>query len=299
MEESLNEKVIKIYIDGDVGLVWNNEDVMLLRKQHRIVGTLVGALPRAPCQNNLLGLPLQLSPEEVSVLLEKEVFPNKLSPEEIQAYEEQRHQSYTEQIPLYQQERRMDTIRNLSNIVKGKKAKRNQQLEHQKQLGMEIDDTEFEKEVEIDVDEIKIPPIDEKNSVVQIFTENPWINRTYKEAEWTFPSNAMQNLRYRVFKEFWEQGYFLTHGSKFGGDFLVYPGDPARYHSFFIVRCVKQTEKIPMMDIAAIERLGTSRIAEYKVILKPIWCNKLFQIWEQGEEAFKIVHSLFTKVHYK
>ncbi|XP_014781421.1 tRNA-splicing endonuclease subunit Sen34 isoform X2 [Octopus bimaculoides] len=265
MEESLNEKVIKIYVDGDVGLVWNNEDVMLLRKQHRIVGTLVGALPRAPCQNNLLGLPLQLSPEEVSVLLEKgiahliqEVFPNKLSPEEIQAYEEQRHQSYTEQIPLYQQERRMDTIRNLSNIVKGKKAKRNQQLEHQKQLGMEIDDTEFEKEVEIDVDEIKIPPIDEKNSVVQIFTENPWINRTYKEAEWIFPSNAMQNLRYRVFKEFWEQGYFLTHGSKFGGDFLVYPGDPARYHSFFIVRCVKQTETIPMMDIAAIERLGTS-----------------------------------------
>lgn len=74
------------------------------------------------------------------------------------------------QIPLYQQERRMDTIRNLSNIVKGKKAKRNQQLEHQKQLGMEIDDAEFEKEVEIDVDEIKIPPIDEKNSVVQIFT---------------------------------------------------------------------------------------------------------------------------------
>lgn len=56
------------------------------------------------------------------------------------------------------------------------------------------------------------------------FIENPWINRTYKEAEWTFPSNAMQNLRYRVFKEFWEQGYFLTHGSKFGGDFLVYPG---------------------------------------------------------------------------
>lgn len=25
MEESLNEKVIKIYVDGDVGLVWNNE----------------------------------------------------------------------------------------------------------------------------------------------------------------------------------------------------------------------------------------------------------------------------------
>ncbi|GAB1600854.1 tRNA-splicing endonuclease subunit Sen34-like [Argonauta hians] len=265
MEESTNDKVIKIYVDGDVGLVWNNEDVMILRKQHRIVGTLVGALPRAPYQNSLLGLPLQLSPEEVSLLLEKgivlpveEVFPNRPSPKETKAYEDQRHHSYTHQIPLYQQERRLDTIRNLSNIAKGKKAKRNQLLELQKQSGMDIDDAEFEKEVEIDIDEIKIPPINEKSSVVQIFTEDPWVTRTYKEVEWTFPSNATQNLRFQVFKEFWEQGYFLTNGSKFGGDFLVYPGDPARYHSFFIVRCVKQTEKIQMMDIAAIERLGTS-----------------------------------------
>jgi len=31
-------------------------------------------------------------------------------------------------------------------------------------------------------------------------------------------------LKYHVFTYFWEKGYFLTGGGKFGGDFLVYPG---------------------------------------------------------------------------
>ena len=45
-------------------------DVKVLREVHHIVGSLVGALPRAPRQNSLMGLPLQLMPEEANVLLE-------------------------------------------------------------------------------------------------------------------------------------------------------------------------------------------------------------------------------------
>ena len=46
-------------------------DAKILREDYRIVGTLVGSLPRAPRQNTHLGLPLQLLPEETSLLLEK------------------------------------------------------------------------------------------------------------------------------------------------------------------------------------------------------------------------------------
>jgi hypothetical protein len=39
-----------------------------------------------------------------------------------------------------------------------------------------------------------------------------------------------------VFADLHAQGYFLTSGSKFGGDFLAYPGDPNLYHAQFVVR---------------------------------------------------------------
>jgi len=39
-----------------------------VREDHRIVGNLVGCLPRAPHQNGHLGLPLQLSVEEATLL---------------------------------------------------------------------------------------------------------------------------------------------------------------------------------------------------------------------------------------
>jgi len=35
---------------------------------------------------------------------------------------------------------------------------------------------------------------------------------------------STEEQKYRVFSYFWEKGYFLTSGGKFGGDFLVYPG---------------------------------------------------------------------------
>ena len=36
--------------------------------------------------------------------------------------------------------------------------------------------------------------------------------------------SSSDSQKYRVFSYFWEKGYFLTGGGKFGGDFLIYPG---------------------------------------------------------------------------
>ena len=41
---------------------------------------------------------------------------------------------------------------------------------------------------------------------------------------WEFPMSRKDTMKYRVFSYFWEKGYFLTGGGKFGGDFLIYPG---------------------------------------------------------------------------
>ncbi|CAI8024025.1 tRNA-splicing endonuclease subunit Sen34 [Geodia barretti] len=55
---------------GEMGVC---SDVYRLRVEWRVVGGLVGALPVQPRQSGQLGLPLHLSPEELSHLLEKGV----------------------------------------------------------------------------------------------------------------------------------------------------------------------------------------------------------------------------------
>ena len=47
----------------------NFADVIRLRREHRIVGNLIGCPPKTPHQQVDCGLPLVLSPEEVSVLV--------------------------------------------------------------------------------------------------------------------------------------------------------------------------------------------------------------------------------------
>ena len=42
-----------------------------LRREHHILGVLVGTLAQIPQQNVFLGLPLQLQPEEARLLVEK------------------------------------------------------------------------------------------------------------------------------------------------------------------------------------------------------------------------------------
>lgn len=36
--------------------------------------------------------------------------------------------------------------------------------------------------------------------------------------------NNLERIRYKVFKDLWSKGFYLTCGMKFGGDFLVYRG---------------------------------------------------------------------------
>ena len=67
---------------------------------------------------------------------------------------------------------------------------------------------------------------------------------------WRHPTSGKERLKYATFKHFWSLGYFLTNGVKFGGDFLAYPGDPTRFHSFYVVRCLAGDEESTPNDTA-------------------------------------------------
>ncbi len=53
------------------GAVYDVEDIFRLRCSYRVVGNLVGAIPGYPSQTELTASPLLLSPEEVTLLLQK------------------------------------------------------------------------------------------------------------------------------------------------------------------------------------------------------------------------------------
>lgn len=51
---------------------------------------------------------------------------------------------------------------------------------------------------------------------------------------WSYPETSAQKARCGVFRALWEKGYYMGCGIKFGGDFLVYPGELQRSLLSFI-----------------------------------------------------------------
>ncbi|KAG8217886.1 hypothetical protein J3R82DRAFT_6052 [Butyriboletus roseoflavus] len=75
---------------------------------------------------------------------------------------------------------------------------------------------------------------------------------------WDYPETPMQHARCGVFRNLWEKGYFLGGGIKFGGEYLVYPGDSLRYHSHFVASVIESpAAPLRPMELVAHGRLGT------------------------------------------
>lgn len=70
-------------------------------------------------------------------------------------------------------------------------------------------------------------------------------------------SIKLKNARIEVFRDLWKQGYFMGSGLKFGADFLVYPGDPLRFHSHFVCTVLLS----PLADIAPLDLVAWGRLA--------------------------------------
>lgn len=41
-----------------------------------------------------------------------------------------------------------------------------------------------------------------------------------------------------MFRDIWQRGKYITTAESFGGDFLVYPGDPLYFHASHIVHVI-------------------------------------------------------------
>ncbi|CAO3652346.1 unnamed protein product [Mucor fragilis] len=78
-----------------------------------------------------------------------------------------------------------------------------------------------------------------------------------KEPHVTTIVHKRRKLNADVFDFFWSQGFYITSGIKFGGQFLLYPDDPMCVHSEYIVS-IKQTKD---QEILPLEIIGMGRTA--------------------------------------
>ncbi|GAA5922002.1 hypothetical protein JCM1841_000730 [Sporobolomyces salmonicolor] len=87
----------------------------------------------------------------------------------------------------------------------------------------------------------------------------PTIEAAQQAGVWNYPTNELQEARCRVFEDLWRKGYYMGGGLRFGGDFLVYPGDPLRYHSHFTLTVLSTPlTTIMPLDLVAYGRLATA-----------------------------------------
>ncbi|XP_005414909.1 PREDICTED: tRNA-splicing endonuclease subunit Sen34 [Chinchilla lanigera] len=265
-------------------LVWGAEAVQALRERLGVGGRAVGALPRGPRQNSRLGLPLLLLPEEARLLAEIGAVTLVSAPrpdpslhgQALASFRRQQEQSFQEQSALAAEARESRRQELLEKIAEGQAAKK-QKLEQDSGAG----GSESEAQAESGAGQAPGEPEEAVPSspraasdagallprsalLVQLATARPRpvkarpLDWRVQSKDWPHAGRPAHELRYSIYRDLWERGFFLSAAGKFGGDFLVYPGDPLRFHAHYIAQCWAPEDPIPLQDLISAGRLGTS-----------------------------------------
>ncbi|CAB3365989.1 Hypothetical predicted protein [Cloeon dipterum] len=264
-----------VALNGEA-FVWSAHDWLILRKEHRICGNLIGTLGMLPHQDKHLALPLALLPEETRFLLQEKIarlvdyesFREKPSGNLKEKFEDFRRQSYQDQVKYFQDERRRKILEMVDIIVEGKKRKilgsvpkkgkrRKTNFSTSTEAGCSyLEETVLPDRESVIKDELnKVVPIPEEAALTQVPTETPWIkDLTATEIQYPMPQKKIEWLKFKTFADLWRRGFYVTAGQKFGGDFLAYPGDPMKFHAQYIITCRLPEESIPALEFISLCR---------------------------------------------
>ncbi|KAM9853341.1 tRNA-splicing endonuclease subunit Sen34 [Aulostomus maculatus] len=262
-KEGSSPPVVGVSRCDSAPLLWRVQDLRAVRSQG-LVGVLLGSLPRTPRQNGRLGRPLLLLPEEEQLLVEHHGATTtppgpqgeggvELS-QQVALYEEEQRRSFEEQSALALQERKLALLRAMSSSHTGKKASC-----HHDDRAEDVDEA-LRGRLEALSQSFSFP---RSALAVQLSTARAGLTycpeaRAVLQAVEPGWSDRCCNARYQVFRELRGRGFYLTSAGKFGGDFLVYPGDPLRFHAHFIAICVSLDEDVSLLDLLAVARLGSN-----------------------------------------
>ncbi|MCJ1415996.1 tRNA-splicing endonuclease subunit [Xylographa parallela] len=257
-------------------LLYDINVITWLRKTHHILGVLVGTLPQIPQQNVFLGLPLELMPEEARLLCE-----NGLA-------------TIVDDFEWHQQGMRSITLEQRNAFVRGvareggdaSKAAERRKLESTElamkrlQIGSNSDrestrspidnngstaDAEAADTLFPSSTATRVKPRSPSESVEDSRCKEGWsITPTTAHPPLPLSSNStgcplpnVKTSRYALFRHLHAHDYYMSPGLRFGCQFLVYPGDPLRFHSHFLAVSMDWDEEIDLLDLVGGGRLGT------------------------------------------
>jgi len=196
-----------------------------------------------------------LSSEEIDLLLSMNKIslftfkdPYCFSEEYMNKFKLHQEMSYQNQVEVCKAERKKQIVDNADKIVAGKLKK------------LKEDDNDIQvvdRDSILDAEIAKIPSLSRHMSLLQTFQAQPWMDYDfYQVDDWSYQGKEIKRL---VFRDLWQKGFYLTDGSKFGGDYLVYPGDPIQFHAKYVVICCEDPiSAMDEKDLVARSRLGTS-----------------------------------------
>ncbi|XP_013884195.1 tRNA-splicing endonuclease subunit Sen34 [Austrofundulus limnaeus] len=259
-QEKRPARVVGLSLCDSAPLLWRAQDLRTVRSLG-LVGALLGSLPRTPRQNIRLGRPLLLLPEEERLLREEgaAVLPEQnqdvvgVAPAEgagpQQQYEEEQQRSFQQQSALALEDRKSALLRAMTSSPAGS--------------GSGTGSNETLQRLLLDLHQNFTFP--RSALAVQLSTSRAGLSycpeaRSFLQASWPIRAQdePRSQARYQVFRDLRGRGFFLTSAGKFGGDFLVYPGDPLRFHAHFIAVCVSLDESMCLLDVLAVARLGSN-----------------------------------------
>jgi tRNA-intron lyase len=176
-----------------------------LRDRYGIVGAMIGGIAEFKQQNRVRGLPLQLCPEEVSFLLR-----------ELGVIRLYSMHEFSNKIRSRKREALIDSDSSDTDSSDSESSSSDSSREEVSWQHALANGTEF-----VIPDEMK------END-----EQRQW------DCEWNYPSTIEEKHRYLVFADLKKKKYSITAGSKFGCDYLLYPGDPTLFHAQFCVNIV-------------------------------------------------------------
>ncbi|XP_053606919.1 tRNA-splicing endonuclease subunit Sen34 isoform X2 [Plodia interpunctella] len=220
-------------------------DWHLLRTKHRICGTLIGSITSYPRQNDFLGLPMALMSEEAALLVDIgtcklyaiENIVYKPSDKQKEDFKTHLNRALEEQRQVLRKKKIEQLSQKIDVIIAGKR---------QKLLSKGITDVYLDKQtlLQEEINKLPIlPPVHLLEHLPTEFNLDAETNEICSDILLPSIKDPLGSLKCAVYRDLWQRGHYITDGAKFGSDYLVYPGDPVRFHAMYMVRCISDRAK--------------------------------------------------------
>lgn len=264
---------------SDKYLIFDVDTITWLRKNHNILGVLIGTLPQIPQQNLFLSLPLELQPEEARLLVEKGLA---YTVDDLRWHQENLVSVPTSQVDAFKAELQKQGRQAAQNAEVVKQKRRNDVLKTICRKRNSSESTATRATLSSTVSESGSQTDDDllfgnQMNGLTMNSASPSSSRSFALSveSWTVtPTTSYPPLprppttndavlpevnpsSYALFHYLHSLGYYISPGLRFGCQFLVYPGDPLRYHSHFLAMSANWNEEINLLDLVGGGRLGT------------------------------------------